>query len=283
MTPRKPWLTGKRTLLLALALMLGCNALLLAGVAYNRSGVPDSVLTLSERELMRDSSRLLDEGDDSSLRLELQWRYPHDSAQRGYYLSDWLSRERLHELGFSVPAAHDRPARRQYQRQLSRTAYLVLEFDGPAYQALLQHAHDKLSEAKATLAKQGQKKRWQDELDAAEEHHQALHQRHSRLVLIDADLSAQRLRQRYADRSRYLIVPGQLAPRLLHPDRAPYYSAQATLLNPHIQIPTELHAALQDWPERWTKNPLPQRVQISTGQRYESWLSAVLKPPKPAP
>ena len=51
--------TRRHTLIAGLGLILGVNAIVLGGVAYNRSGEPESLLQLSERELYTPFGRAL--------------------------------------------------------------------------------------------------------------------------------------------------------------------------------------------------------------------------------
>ncbi len=82
-----------------LALILATNAVVLAMVAYNRSGHPEAQLGLTERELLPPyGSRASPEA--SGLDLELQWRVlPRDSNPADWGgpggLPGWLDREKL--------------------------------------------------------------------------------------------------------------------------------------------------------------------------------------------
>ena len=69
----------RRTLLAGIALILAVNAVALAGVAYNRSGEPDSVLRLTERELQA-SYGWHGSAENSGAALTLRWRVPVEES-----------------------------------------------------------------------------------------------------------------------------------------------------------------------------------------------------------
>lgn len=266
-------LTLRRSLWLGLAVILGTNAIVLAGVWQNRAGVPDSSLRLSERELRLDQRRLLDEGEDSGLMLSLIWEYPDFNAP---YNSAWISRSSLQNLGLSVPNGFSRDDRERYIRQLSRSAYLLLELDGPAYQARLKQADNAVAKATEALRKLSDKKQRQRELDDAQRAAHRERTQASRLVLLDADSDAARLRERYPDRSRYLIVPGRVSPSVdysNHEHEEPYYTARPVLLNEHIHVPASWRERLADWPKRWQDSTHSRFISVHFGQRHEPWLA----------
>jgi hypothetical protein len=81
-------------LFLAIMLVVVVNITLLAGVWYNRTGPPDAVITLTERELPLMNAQ----EDDSGIALRIAYRKAeHDQDER------WLDRAKLEELGFDYP------------------------------------------------------------------------------------------------------------------------------------------------------------------------------------
>jgi hypothetical protein len=194
----------RHTLLSGLLLILGVNAAVLAGVAYNRSGEPDAVLQLTDREFHRPGSWGFD-GENSGLQLPLKWRLlpaemnDHDYGQGGYGgQAAWLDRAKLSELGFDMTAALDQPgAEYQYEKQLPREVLLVLEMDGPAHQAAIDRARQRASRPKATRA--------DADLVKAEM------ESHSRLFVVDAGLDHDALQEKYPEHTRYAIAKGKVA------------------------------------------------------------------------
>lgn len=87
-------------LLLAIMLVIIANLVALSGAWYNRGGIPDAEVRLSERELALFSSS----EDDSGVALRLEFK------------SEELDRAKLEELGFDgPPPGHDNHYRRWLQ------------------------------------------------------------------------------------------------------------------------------------------------------------------------
>lgn len=261
-------LTPGKTFWLGAGLILLCNALALAGVFYNRSGEPDSRLSLTERELRLPYRGMLKAEDSSGLALSLDW-----SQAEG-----WLTEAKLRLLGFNTDALlGDRSAIRW------RAAWLVLELDGPAYQATVQRARAVLAAAEqAAQARPGdsQLQKARAEAGTALEH-QLL--KDSRLLLVDADLDKQVLRARYPDRLRYALVRGRLKPYqrcCRGEDALAGFKAQVDLDVEQINVPHALRAAFPggrkhfgyglDKPQAW--------VEIAFGQRHEPWMLSARRP-----
>ena len=127
-------LTWSRTLVAGIALIALTNAIALGGVAWNRSGEPESVLKLTQRELGQ-SYRSFFDRESGGMEVSVRWRVvttgPYESFYPDHYgAPEWLDREKLAALGFDVSRRPD--ARRRHQRLLPREALVVLELDGPA-------------------------------------------------------------------------------------------------------------------------------------------------------
>lgn len=254
------WTRG-HTLAAGLLLIVGTNAVVLGGVAYNRGGEPEAALPLTERELQIPGSWGL-RTENSGLDLRLQWRLPparadvSDYGHGGYGGgASWLDGAKLAELGFDMTVAPDqRGAERHYTKQLAREVLIVLELDGPAHQAAIERARERASRDKATKA--------DTELLAAEI------ERHSRLFAVDAGIGRGALRAKYPDRARYAIVPGKV--------RLGYWGADAErtprgyvseLSVPALNVPLEMRGAVTRG-GRYT-------ATVAFGGRLEPWLVAV--------
>lgn len=214
----------RRALILLLAgggVVLLVNAIVLGGVAWNRSGTPDATLLLSERELavpfMWQAGR-----EDSGLVLNLNWRMPvaagqeqafHAGAQNAFLQANWLDAERLTALGFDLPPLPDDPDELAWRRvPPARELWLALELDGPAYQHSLRLVEERVAEAERLLAGnpedgalQSDFSHWMDTLREARE-------TWTRLFVVDADRDAGALRARYPDPARYAVVRGRVRP-----------------------------------------------------------------------
>ena len=180
-----------RVLLPAAAAAIVCltNVAALTLGALNRSGTPDAEMTLTEREL-----RLVHQSESTvtSLRLMFVQRFDREG--------EWLTCPKLEALHVSCappPAGTD--AGRWYARQPPRPAYVVLEYDGPAWQAYRNAEKRRLEESRRTYKSEGP-----DNSDV-------ILDGYSHLVAIDADSDAGALRQRYPDPHRYLVVEARVA------------------------------------------------------------------------
>jgi hypothetical protein len=205
-----------RALLLGVALILLSNAIVLAGVAYNRSGEQESALQLTERELSLQRWHW-PQNENSSVDLYLKWRVayslPPDDQPRSdwYHGIHWLQPEQLRELGFEVEGDLNSGQRaNQLSSQLSRRAWLVLEHDGPAYQAELDILRRKLERAASLVQARPDDDQLGVDLQAARSALEYAERAESRLLIVDAGPDAAALRARYPDRHRYAIVGGRL-------------------------------------------------------------------------
>lgn len=259
-----------RVALAGAGLIVLSNAVVLAGAAYNRSGQPRAVLELSERELAL-PYRYGSMKEDSGLSLHLRWRantaYAPVPIAFGADFVPWFDKKKLAELGFDVSdSPRDKHAARRYGRILPRSAYIVFEFNGPAYQAIVKKRRESLDEAKALLAKDagnqllaGRVKVAKKALDDAAHHR-------SRLIGVDAGLDEIALRRRYSDRARYLILPGQVGLAVLNNKLSGVITGvNGTVIN----VPLAVRQAVASRPGarrgRYT-------VRVAYGKRFEPWI-----------
>jgi hypothetical protein len=258
--------SGRRLGLLAgLVLVVAVNAVVLAGVAWNRSAV-DARVELTERECPL-PFRMDDE--DTGLELRLVWRAPDQNLDAA---PPWLGRNALRSLGFdvSVPPA-DPKAESFYARALPRGAFVVLEMDGPAWRHWLEARKRELSAQKCCN---------QEDLDREE-------RIGSRLVAVAAGLDARALRASYPDRSRDLILPAQIRlSRMERPDRPAVLYGTAELRSHQVPVPLSLRPVLDAVRRGPVDRDGPKapryRLTLATGKRHEPWLESVERlPPSP--
>ncbi|QKT02784.1 DUF4824 family protein [Ectothiorhodospiraceae bacterium 2226] len=265
-------------LLWALGLLVLVNGAVLAGAAWNRAGAPDAELLLTERELPLAYNWR--SGENSGVRLALTLAREAGSPR-------WLDEGKLRELGFE-PQRFVREAAR-YKTPLPRRAYVVLEFDGPAWAALVEERVEALARMPA-LVEAG--KQTAEQLRHAERELARVRVAGSRLVPVDAGKEPAALRERYPDRSRYAIVPAEIR-MLSHPQG--YISR---LLTRSIHVPAPFHPALQAATARphagdaasdagrkgadpWQvaaydyRSPPRYAVSLRYGQRNEPWIEDI--------
>jgi len=240
------------TLAGGLALILVVNAVVLAGVAYNRSGEPEALLKLSQRELPMPGEWGF-EGENSGVSLTIAWRVHPGPGSEAYDFghsyggeTTWLDRAKLESLGFEVsePALRDK-------RQLPRDALLVLEVDGPAYQAALQRAEERA-------------KRKPEEWMLRQLKHER--ETSSRLFVVDAGRDLAALRAKYPNRSQYAIVKGKVRIYRGANGKAPAgFVAGVNVTSVHV--PVEMHGALH--------RDGAYEATVAFGRRLEPWLRTV--------
>ncbi|PTU76149.1 DUF4824 family protein [Pseudomonas mangrovi] len=257
----------KGWLLAGLTLIVLSNAWVLGSVAYNRSGEPQSVLLLSERELrpMREWERR----DNSGVALWPQVR-TEERPNAIKWTSPPLSAQSMRQLGFELPAEDDDKALARFERAQSRPALLVLEMDGAAYQASVAARRERLSKAEAELARFPTDETRQQALQAARKELRQELDEASRLFLIDAGPDAAQLRQRYPDRQRYWLVRGAVAPWVRRRDgnRPPEVGGTARDYQRYLQVPYAWRHFWQDGTD-----PVHYAVEVYVGQRFEPWIN----------
>jgi hypothetical protein len=271
--------TRRHTLALGAALIVATNAVALLGVAYNRSGTPESELRLSQRELRPPYAWGMRK-ENSGLTLTLVWR----AGEPDGATAAWLDRGKLAELGFDVAQPAKTPAdRRHYERLRSKEVYLVLELDGPAYQAALDAARERAEKREAeALAHPGDAK-LKTQADFSEK--QLLHEEHeaSRLFAVDAGLDAKALRAKYSDRTRYAIVRGRVRP-IVQGDGTRVGGYVTAVINDSVNVPLDRRKAFEGvsprsygFGQRYTGPEI--EATVAFGKRFEPWLVGVVRKP----
>ncbi len=269
------WLIASGALVLALT-----NAVVLVGVASNRRQPPDSILTLTERELGPQWNWMWREGENSGLSLRLQYRVESTLERFSPYGNfgpiPWLDRDKLAALGFDVVTPPTIPSGdAHYDRMLGRDVLLVLELDGPVRARALQAARDHLADLEREIAANPER---QDNAQRLKEARQALKSEEydaSRLFIVDAGLDQTTLRQRYADRTHYAIVHGNIRPFVMHDGRdgtsAKLYGRVTAVRCESINVPLQFRATVPpDRPANGKKSPFT--VQVAFGRHLEPWI-----------
>lgn len=270
-----------------LGILVLSNLVALAGVAYNRMGEPDATVLLSERELGL-PYYWGPKGGNSGVSLRLIWRSLPDKELDRPYLGaysqqpGWLDRAKLTELGFDLSAVDRVPERRMYQLLgQSREVWLVLENDGPAYQAMLARAVAQYEKQQQLAEQNPEDQAAALRLQQAEKRLQQERQSASRLFVIDAGLDAARLRSRYPDRKRYLILRGRVLPFLQSSelDSRQVRGHVVGLSVSQVHVPLEYRTVFTDLDAkpRPGSGGLPRYdVTLAYGQRHEPWVKAAL-------
>lgn len=270
----------RRTLFAGLALILVVNGIALSGVALNRSGEPESLVQLSERELQLPYGRW-NSKENSGVELNLRWRVDagHDTPDNYYGYgayggtAAWLDETKLAALGFDV--APDRHApRRKNRQQRTKEVLLVLELDGAAYRQSLERARKKAGDEEKLRADNPGNKEFENRAKRAREYAESEAGENSRLFAVDAGLDAAALRAQYPDKAHYLIVRGQLRPQIVTRDRQERLSGYISALSiSRINVPVAFQPALQH--DERTNKSARFEASVAYGQRLEPWIVAL--------
>jgi len=280
-----------KAMLAGIGLIIVTNAIVLAGVSYNRSGVPEATITLTERELSL-PYRYLGKDENSGIHLRLT----HRSRDSGYFsrdykqseILDWFNKEKLAALGFDVsqPVNGDMEER-YYQRLSEKEVFLVLEYNGTAYQAVLEaaqkHVDDLLEEQNRNNGTNNGKKskKKNNKLNRAENNLSREKTSASRLFVIDAGLDRDALREKYADSTKYLLMKGLVRARIKdnRSGGARLVGYIKSLSNKTVHVPLQHHnvleAAVAEGTHRKQDEPPRFEATINIGQRLEPWLVGV--------
>ncbi|MEM1142299.1 MAG: DUF4824 family protein [Pseudomonadota bacterium] len=269
----KRLLTSK-ALIAGVVLILSTNLIVIRGALGNRAGNPDARLELTERELSLNSG-FLRENSGIALRLSVQHSYRTDES--------WLDASKLKALGFRVPTGRTEwEMQRWAEKQLPRSVYVVLEFDGAAHGAAVEAARAQLEESKRILAADLDNKTFQNRIESNQKSLERLTITASRLYSVDVGPDPEALRSQYRDRSRYIIAPGLVRPYYIIDDqkRTKLVGAIQRIHVTTIHVPYEHRNAIDSLLPRDSYNALllrPPRykVTLAYGSRYEPWVESI--------
>jgi hypothetical protein len=243
-----------RRLLIPLAALLVTIAGLLGCGAWNRGEVRQR-LTLTERELDLPWQWENAEGDQDVLRLSMEWQRREGPLDE----RNWLTEDKLRDLGFdlSIPAGAPE-AERHYTRALPRIAWVVLEYDGPAWQEIDRRLRLRRSDDMAGP-------RIADR----------------RLVPIDAGVDREALMRHYADMPT-LVLPAVFDVEYLDATTAGgplVYGRLRSLVTREVTVPRRLRAALANLRRRFPDPAAPSlprfEVDVAVGRLGFPWVTDV--------
>jgi hypothetical protein len=221
-------------------------------VARNSAGTPDARLQLTEREARLSDAEL----DTTGVTLLLAWHGPFGPRPLA---APWFTREKLQSIGFDCSVAPDAAgAERHYSfvAQPSRGVYVVLDFD-----------REPAGESTAAPAPSATPATVQDQAPAVSS--RAAVERASRLTAVDAGMDPFALRQRYSDRSRFIVTRGvaRLMFRRATPTAPAFLGGTVAVVFPdQLYVPTGLQAPLRRLDR--TKNSVPE-APLSHEPRYD--------------
>ena len=246
----------------AFVLLVTVNIFVLSKVILNRTGEPESLIHLTEREFWLPSIQV----ENTGLSLKLKWRVLTNGERygRGSFLNSlspvWLNEKKLSELGFDT----DTYKKDKYHKELLPIdVFLVLEYDGKAYQESL----DRLETAYKTDAKPALKKQLAREKTS-----------NSRLFVIDAGKDPIELRKKYDDSSKYIITKGLIKFGYRHEFNDKYvigYISGPSVKK--INVPLAQRKVLEAILAKKHSNDTQPKysVVLAYGHNYEPWIKEI--------
>jgi hypothetical protein len=238
------------SLLTAAAVVIATNAIVLMGVARNRSTVTEEI-ELTQRELaVRRSGE-----DNSGVSLALTWIDPAPYGEG----SGWFGQAKLADVGFDVRTPVTDPvAEVKYRDVLPHDAFVVFEYGGAAWAAWRKAEEEKQARYSSNFPGRAQPYTG------------------TRLTAVDAGRDPVALRGRYPDQSKFLIVRAVV--RLYYQkrwDRTSALEMPPAYLRGNIQTiaPNEIHVPLAH--ALSLSGGTSYSVTLRYGSRYEPWIAAI--------
>lgn len=195
-------------LALAIGLVLVVNAIVFAGVVYNRGGNPDATLALTEREVPLAWAKKENTGLFLKFNWEMSGAYQYEDHK---IRPNWLDESKMKELGFDFPIPASDPKANEYYgyygKNSARRTFIVLEYGGKSWQSWLQDNQKDLQIIADKIKNEDdafKKKNLEKNLKQRERFPLVK----SRLFAIDAGNDPARLRQKYSSRDQFIITRG---------------------------------------------------------------------------
>lgn len=273
----------KVSFLLSAALIIIVNVAVLTGVYANRGGDPEAEVVLTERELPLEFSTW---NESSSMAMRLRWRVNYPKAQ-GVYSSwvspEWFGETKLAELGFETDRYNPGVGKEaSLPRPLPRRAYLVLEMDGAQYREVLTRVEQEERKARRKYELEPDNSRLQSLWEQNNANLEEERLSRSRLFVVDAGLDTVKLREKYPERDRYIIVKGVVRMFFWHGEQKKLAGQVERILNQKIHLPTEHHHLFEQLDgyrvySSSARKPPRYKAQIAYGSRLEPYLVTLEK------
>lgn len=276
--------------IMATALLVLTNIIVLAGVAYNRSGDTETSILLTERELSL-PYRSYSNKENSGLALRINWNIipgnTSESNYRSYYLSNysnpvWLTEDKQKELGVDVDyIKRDRAYKDyKYEKINIEEIIVVLEYDGESFKTFLKEAEDDIKKFRKNVKKNINNKDLKKKLNNKEISLEELKTSKSRLIAIDAGRDLQILRAKYKGSNKYLMLRGELRP-YWHKEKLVARINQIFISRVHVSLPysNEINEITkrEETNNRYKSREEKPRyqVELKQGKRLEPWVGGV--------
>jgi hypothetical protein len=276
-------LSSRGLFALSFILLVATNIVVLYGVTSNRSGEPESQITLTERELQL-PYRVREE--NSGLGLRLTWRTLGKAEDyniySNYHSPFWLNSEKLEELGFNVGDYLGSGRNKKYFKQpIPKEVFIVLENDGEPYKEAVKRAELVVEREKKAFTLNPDDKKLRGSFERAEKRLHRERVAASRLFAIDAGLDSAQLREKYGDRTRFIIVKGSVkrkSYRSKKTNEVVGYLSRLSITNIHIPLEYRqiFDTILAQNKSRSSGSGSPRfEVSLAYGSRLEPWIMSV--------
>ena len=270
----------------AAALVVASNLGAWGFATLNRSGEPEAVVELTERELRLPAKQ----ADNTALMLSLVFERPRPAGPlRPLREVGWFDRAKLQSIGFdcSTPVTPENASR---YIMPPRTTYAVLEYEGEAWRRQMaeplpeaaQPPTQGVTSEKSAAAEAGGTAGAQPPEASTRRGQDRLLQSH--LVVIDVGNDPARLRQQYPDRRRVTIVEAMAELQFVNnPGQTPFLAGRVMSVLPgEINVPREWLTLLEglQTERKVTTWPPPlhdprYRVTVKWGRNLEPWIADV--------
>ena len=276
-------LSSRGLFIIGFVILAATNIVVLSGVASNRSGTPETKITLTEREL-RLPYRYFKE--NSGVKLRLVWRTlgrDHNPMSYGNWGSPaWFNAEKLKALGFRIDRQlRSKKNRALHKQPIPKEVFIVLEYNGPPYREALKRAETALEKEEGLFKLNGSDERLRKIVEEAQKRLKRERLTESRLFAVDAGLDPKKLRQKYEDRTRFIITKGLVKPRYHYKNKKKKVVGCITKLSVEkIHVPLK-HRKILDGvlaAEKSKKHQFERpryKVELAYGSRLEPWVVSV--------
>ena len=293
-------LASPTSVMAACGLIVVTNLAILAAAGWNRRGVPEAELSLTEREFAMPAARQ-DEGTGLALSLVMTHEPPgvvrRTARWKRYELPsvnyDWLDRAKLLELGFRIDLDPTHPnAAEYYSHAMARGAYFVVEYDGEAWDRWIGGREERVRKLRRDVDEGTAEPRALTDAEVMLSFDRTMR---SRLFPVDAGVDADALQRRYGDRHRYAVLAGSLRPKIVQPESeeptlsgdvlglvvSPVYVPRGLRRHLEAFLPEETWDEIEARERRTAESgwPVPTppryRATLAIGRRHEPWLLRV--------
>ncbi len=267
---------------LGLVLLVATNIIVLSGVAANRAGEPEARITLTERELQKP---YWDSEENSGLTLRLVWRILGDvEGSENYYWGSpsWFNADKLRTLGFTIDQNRHWDDYPNLSKQpVPKEVFIVLENNGERHREAVRREKMALEKEEALLQSNTNDKTLRENVEIAKKVLESERIVNSRFFAIDAGLDARILREKYGDRTRFIIAKGLVKPNYPYNRKEKEVFGYITELSvDSINVPLEYRKMFDGIPEKEQDRrdefePPRYEVELAYGSRFEPWILSV--------